>query len=101
MERHSDQIELNLNPPPAGATVIPFPLRHRRRKIVKAARTLEARRTEDGQTRFWNRTVGDLAAELRRHGVDDETTKRELQSFHDAVSAELSRDDRQRPGGAR
>lgn len=71
--------------------LIPFPLAARTGKVRKAAQTLEARVTDEGKSAFWNRTVRALRDELARRGCNLPEIERQVADFHDAVSAELTR----------
>jgi hypothetical protein len=81
--------------------VISFPLARRRKKILTVARTLDARKTDQGKLAAWTRAIDELASELRRHGAADRDVERELWSFRAAVEAELATDRNLRPSGGR
>lgn len=72
---------------PAGCVLVPFPLHLRLGKVRTVARTLAARRTEAGRARYWTRVIGDLSAELRRHGASPSEIELQVAAFTDAVAA--------------
>lgn len=74
------------------ANVVRFPLDRRHHKVIRAAKSLAARRTQEGKQSFWNRTCRELGAELRRHGAEEAEVRRQIDAFREAVSIELGRD---------
>lgn len=84
----------------AGAEIKAFPLSRQRSTIQEVALQFKAKRGKKRQE-FWENTVAELRESLREIGLSDDTIRRQLVAFRDAVQHELySREDDPRFGGA-
>lgn len=69
---------------------IAFPLRKRIGKVRRVAEVYDSKRGNDRKS-YWNRTVDTLGDQLDALGYDEAAINRELQTFTQAVKAELDR----------
>lgn len=81
--------------------VIAFPLARRVGKVRRVAEVLSTKRG-GAAVHYWRTTIGTMAGQMERAGIDPDVIRLELRAFHDAVQTELCRlgGHGQRPGGS-
>lgn len=77
------------------AEILYFPVSSEVRRARHVASLISKKTTQKAQQAYWGQVVGGIAQRLRIAQADDEEISRQIEAFHAAVSAELSRQARQ------
>lgn len=73
--------------------IIPFPLAARVGKIRRCTEVLQSSSNQPTRDAYWHRTVTHFREKLEALGLPDETVRREIRGFRDAVQEEYQRRD--------
>jgi hypothetical protein len=71
--------------------IIPFPLAARVGKIRRCTEVLQSSANQPTRDAYWRKTVTHFREKLEALGMPDETVRREILGFRDAVQAEYQR----------
>lgn len=85
--RHDDLPLFAWRPP---CRVVVFPMIHRVGKVRRTARILAGKHGDDAHL-YWKQVVSSLRKQLHRIDLSDAEVERQVQSFFDAVQAEMNR----------